>query len=214
MKDNSSISTTTTSAQDDFVPTLENQWMSFEQFIDEMYPGNQNLEKKKKVFTHTLYTLSCSTNCYARWITGMYHPDGIDLLTFFNQGEYNNSYPNAQYYYEEDNDKPTITEYGRMLMSEAMELSSRYDLIIVLEWLRDEPTYARKIEDLVFNGVRGLSVGTIQPQFCHKQSKLANQKQPLQISNSTLRRRINQRNDIDIHLYRTLASCPLLSNIQ
>ena len=26
-------------------------------------------------------------------------------------------------------------------MSEAMELSSRYDLIIVLEWLRDGPTY-------------------------------------------------------------------------
>lgn len=53
MKDNSSISTTATSAQDDFVPTFGNQWMSFEQFTNEMYPGNQNLEKKKEVFTHT-----------------------------------------------------------------------------------------------------------------------------------------------------------------
>ena len=85
--------------------------------------------------------------------------------------------------------KTTITEYGRMLMSEAMELSLWYDLIIVLEWLRDEPTYARKIEDVVFNGVWGLSVlGTIQPQFCHKQSKLADQKQPWHILNSILQR--------------------------
>jgi hypothetical protein len=192
MEDNSSISTTATSAQDDFVPTLENQWMSFEQFMYEMHPGNQNPgEKKKRKYLPTRDTLwSCSTNCYARWITGMYHPDGIDVPTFRNQGEYNNSYPNAQYYYEEDNDKTTITEHGRLLMSEAMKLFSRYDLIIVLEWLRDDPTYARKIEDLFSNGVRGLSAGTptlnnnttkkksIQPRFCHKQSKLANQKLP------------------------------------
>lgn len=92
-----------------------------------------------------------------------------------------------------------------MLMAEAMELSSSYDLIIVVDWLRDEPTYARKIEDLVFNGVRGLSVGTINNHnFVTSSQNLQNEKQPLQISNSTLQRCINQRNDIDINLFRTV----------
>ena len=47
--------------------------------------------------------------------------------------------------------------FGWTLQEEARKVFYWYDLIIVLEWLHDDPEYAGRIEDLYFNGVRGFS---------------------------------------------------------
>ena len=78
----------------------------------------------------------------------------------------------------------------------------RYDLIIVLEWLKD-PDYVREIE-AIFEGIRGLGMKT--KSFCDDESKYANDLVPLHLSNPT-RDLIRKRNEIDTQLYERLTSC-------
>ena len=97
----------------------------------------------------------------------MHNPRNASRL---NKTEFNNKYPTMSvYYYDSDNgddegsngnndstDDRKLTEFGSALSEEALKLLLRYDLIIVLEWLHNDPEYARNIEDMFFGGVRGI----------------------------------------------------------
>ena len=211
-----------------FVPTVQNQRRSFDTF---MYNAGGQLD------SYRLWT--CSTNCFSRWITGMYHPNDIYVTnngkTYFDMSFYNQTYPYAQYYYNknDDNDNDdsnsnnkneqtrsvatsttssksksttkTKTKFGQILQKEATKLFYRYDLIIVLEWLRDDPDYVEYITDIFFNGVP-LHGNKPQPIFCDKESKAANVLVPLDLS-STTKQILQERNEIDIELYNILTTC-------
>jgi len=124
----------------------------------------------------------------------------------------------SEYYYNSDigdedsssnsnngsTDDSKLTEFGSVLSEEALKLLLRYDLIIVLEWLYNDPEYARNIEDMFFGGVRGIATESLP--YCSDQMIIANKLFPLEVKNTTLER-LQHLNDIDTKLYRTLTSC-------
>ncbi|VEU34794.1 unnamed protein product [Pseudo-nitzschia multistriata] len=218
-----------------FVPSSENQKMEIEEWATELFPifkdkkgrGNHMdlaYRPKRDKLWH------CSTNCYARWATGMYHPDQIYESSFPSRAEYNRTYPFSNYYYKQkgnknrpwllrkmsemigndgdqeetqsSNEEQELTDFGKTLTEEALKILLRYDLIIVLEWLKD-PEYVHHIEG-IFAGIHGLHDKT--PSFCDQESKYANNLAPPRISNET-RELIWSRNEIDRNLYERLTSC-------
>jgi hypothetical protein len=193
-----------------FIPTKDNERASFNGFMYELYYNSD--KKASKLW-------SCSTNCFSRWITGMYHPQDADNIR--NTTLFNITYPNSEYYNNNNNNtqQDKLTNFGHILKEESYKLFYRYDLITVLEWLRDDPIYARSTEDMYFNSVRGLSTlfssaadgGGIkkQPAYisCDRESKLANYILPMEEISDKTKYIMEKRNDIDINLYNTLTTC-------
>ena len=151
----------------------------------------------------------CNSNCYARWVTGMYIPKNIDQWSL---SKFNTHYPViADYYYDNTNNgtnkksnQMEMSEYGRALSNKALRLLLQYDVIIVLEWLKSDPEYARFLEDVFFGGVRG--IGTPRDAYCAKAMRYKNNLLPLTIENSTLQK-LQLANNIDTQLYQTLTAC-------
>ena len=190
--------------------------------------------KNMRTFLRETRLWACNSNCYARWVTGMYIPKNIDQS--WSLSKFNTRYPViSDYYYDTmntttaikshmDNDgkdgnrntththngtnKTTnqriLSEYGRALSNEALRLLLRYDVIIVLEWLKSDPEYARFVEDVFFGGVRG--IGTPRDAYCAKAMRYKNNLLPLTIENSTLQK-LQRANTIDTQLYQTLTAC-------
>ena len=206
-----------------FIPTKENQRYSFHEFMYEMKPIYNNMPNQKGQYNQPQANKlwACSTNCFSRWITGMYHPQDADNIR--NTTLYNITYPNSEYYHHHNNNNNTeqgkLTNFGHILKEESYKLFYRYDLIIVLEWLRDDPIYARSIEDMYFNSVRGLSTvfsatnggggRKKEPSqaSCDNESKLANYISPMEELSDKTKHILKKRNDIDINLYNTLTAC-------
>ena len=196
-------------------PKIEDQLWTLEEFANK--PLSRKDEKLGMFLPKRTKLWSCSSNCYARWVTGMYNPRNYSML---NKTEFNYKYPTiSEYYYNSDDngdegsssngnngstDDSKLTEFGSVLSEEALKLLLRYDLIIVLEWLHNDPEYARNIEDMFFGGVRGIAKE--RSAFCSEQMNYANQLLPLEVTNTTLER-LQHLNDIDTKLYRTLTSC-------
>ena len=78
---------------------------------------------------------------------------------------------------------------------------SQYNMIIVLEWLKD-PAYAKAVED--FFGVPGVTKKRMA--FCERTSRQANRIVPLVIKNETIDKLTNL-NEVDIGLYKELTDC-------
>jgi len=198
-----------------FIPTLENQDMSLEEFGLEQFKISDH--SKDKLWT-------CSTNCYSRWVTGMYYPT---------TDRYDKYHPNSNYYYyinntmndddgknnnsnngdssllqkkqqqqqqqqrqrqkkQKQNQKhqtqtqpQKLTKFGKILSEESQKLLLRYDLIIILEWLK-YPEYAGAVENYFVGGSDGggddIFTGLLsEPRviYCSKKSKLAKTLVPL-----------------------------------
>jgi len=79
----------------------------------------------------------------------------------------------------------------------------KYNLIIVNEKLQDKD-YRRQIEKMF--GLRGLARKKVYPT-CARESAVANEKNPLLISNDTMKR-IEDCNTPDSVLYRQMTTCP------
>jgi hypothetical protein len=193
-------------ATDFVLPSAQDELMTLEDFAILPILGPINHKDFQGPLQSHLW--GCNSNCYARWVTGMYHPMVED------ETEFHRNYPNvAEYYYENrkndttgsegDYHQTTLTPFGRVLSDEALKLLLRYDLIIVLEWLSDKH-YAKLLQDVFFGGVRGMGQRTAP--YCDRQMKYINSLVPLEIKNATLER-LHQVNDIDARLYRTLTSC-------
>eukprot|EP00588_Corethron_pennatum_P003365 CAMPEP_0194290184 /NCGR_PEP_ID=MMETSP0169-20130528/40712_1 /TAXON_ID=218684 /ORGANISM="Corethron pennatum, Strain L29A3" /LENGTH=321 /DNA_ID=CAMNT_0039037705 /DNA_START=111 /DNA_END=1072 /DNA_ORIENTATION=- len=89
----------------------------------------------KRPIPHRLW--ACNSNCYARWVTGMYHPKNSSLLS---PPQFNARYPSISEYYYRNNtgsdvgggsDHGELTTFGRVLSEEALRLLLRFDLIVV-----------------------------------------------------------------------------------
>ena len=131
--------------------------------------------------------------------------DDNDGATIHNNSDDNNT-NNSQR--KRKQNKKKLTTFGRILQEEARKIFMRYDLIIVLKWLHQDPAYARRIEDVHFQGSRFLfnQASKQQQPYCGEKSKRANALVPLTVSKAT-KRVLQQRNAIDTTLYNLFTTC-------
>jgi hypothetical protein len=234
---NNTNSSNAASKREYFIPTLENQDMTLEEFGLEQFPS---FHKKSKNKNSKLWR--CSTNCYSRWVTGMYYPTTTtDTDTDQQQKKQQQRQKKQKQKQKHQTQTQTqiqqkLTKYRQILSEESTKLLLQYDLIIVLEWLK-YPEYVEAVENYFGGGsgsddiFTGLLSKPPRPIYCSKSSKLANKLVPLDTEklllspvvssssysnddndndsndNATLLQVLEKRNEIDISIYNTLTSC-------
>ena len=188
---NNTNSSNAASKKEYFIPTFENQDMSLEEFGLEQFPS---FHKKSKNKNRKLWR--CSTNCYSRWVTGMYYPiTDTDTDTDHpssllqkkqqkKQQQRQKKQKQKQKHQTQTQIQQKLTKYRQILSEESKKLLLQYDLIIVLEWLK-YPEYVEAVENYFGGGsgsddiFTGLLSKPPRPIYCSKSSKLANKLVPL-----------------------------------
>ncbi|OEU08186.1 hypothetical protein FRACYDRAFT_264647 [Fragilariopsis cylindrus CCMP1102] len=181
--ENNTNSSNAAAKREYFIPTLENQDMSLEEFGLEQFPS---FHKKSKNKNRKLWR--CSTNCYSRWVTGMYYPttdtDHPSSLLQKKQQQRQKKQKQKQKHQTQTQIQQKLTKYRQILSEESKKLLLQYDLIIVLEWLK-YPEYVEAVENYFGGGsgsddlFTGLLSKPPRPIYCSKSSKLANKLVPL-----------------------------------
>ncbi len=126
----------------------------------------------------------CSHNCYAKWSTGLCWMEG--------------AFDESTMCWSRENDEGS-------LLPRARDVLYSYNLIVVIEWLRN-PEYVKAIEALF--GLEGIAKQRTD-MWCGKESAAANKKFPLVVPEKT-RQRILQLNQLDTILYNELTNCSRL----
>ncbi|KAI2498201.1 hypothetical protein MHU86_16283 [Fragilaria crotonensis] len=123
----------------------------------------------------------CAHNCYSKWSTGLCWDEGA---------------------FNESTACWSRDDVEGSLLSRAREVMFSYNLVIVIEWLKN-PEYVRSLETLF--GVEGIATPR-QADWCSNESAAANKKWPLVVPEET-KQRIMQLNQLDTALYNELTSC-------
>jgi hypothetical protein len=166
-----------TKPSEEFIPNLNNTRISLDTFVQTPnMPVNINSPQSK--------LWECSHNCYAKWSTGL----------CWIEGNYNDS----TFCW-------SLTDTRDSFLSIARRTLYAYNLIIVMEWLKN-PDYLHSIEAIF--GESGLDKKKIM--WCGPNAAAANEKYPLEYSDETLRS-ISLYNQLDTMLYKELTHCDSLS---
>jgi hypothetical protein len=161
-----------------FVPSRNNTRMSLRQFLK-----MPNVPMKVGTLRGNLW--ECSHNCYAKWSTGLCWED---------EGPYNES--NFCWNPRHDPDYDT-------LLSQARKAMYSYNLIFVLEWLKD-PHYVQSMETIF--GLSGLGQKRTD-MYCGAESAAANRRVPLILKKDDIHRKIAHYNQLDRILFEDLTQC-------
>lgn len=154
---------------------------------DVFVPTDNNTVMSLYNFTTTNHSMSsklwtCSSNCYARWASGLpAHVVGRD---------------------DDDDDLLNGSNILQQLEQAARESLWNYNVIIVSEWLQQNPDYVKSIESVFgverLNRTRGMTCG-LQAAAANQQVPLVVQPQDLQL--------LHQVNQVDLKLYQDLTAC-------
>jgi hypothetical protein len=169
----------------------ERRWLCRTQ-LQYMYNNSRNNDQDGALFVPTLnntymsldnYTRShhyrshdlwiCASNCYARWATG----------------------------------RPEHVEYDNPVQLQELEQAARaslwnYNIIIVTEWLYQNPDYVKSIESIF--GVK--HPHRTVDMMCGKEAAAANQQFPLLVQPQELEL-LAKVNQVDLQLYQDLTAC-------
>jgi hypothetical protein len=161
-----------------FQPSDNNTRISLESFVERVNKPTVSGPNKGLLW-------ECSHNCYAKWATGLCWKEPK---------------------FDKSEKCWSLGQSKGNLLSLARNVLFSYDLVIVIEWLKN-PTYVKYLE--TFFGLRGINRKRTD-MWCGTESAKANRDVPLLVSNETMER-IAQLNEIDKILYDELTRCKSFS---